>query len=871
MHGELRPDAFHYNHDTAAVKIINLGSGPRSFEHALTSSGWMTLSREIGAKNKLQYIAPEQTGRMPAEPNSRTDIYGLGVLFWIMLTAKPAFQGDTPIDVVQAVLGRRLPLASSERMDVPDAISKIIQKMTQKQVDDRYHSTSGVKHDLIEVQRLLGEGDDDELSKFIVGSKDVSSFFVLPTSLSGMHQEREKIAQVIERVAKWQDKVDPAHNGVLHFGSRSTSTLSEHIDNNLESGTRSSDTSSQVGRNQEASPSLAPSLSSNNYGTGSNRNSHDLSLSDGNARKPPLTASNSKDSVETSFSVAETQKSGARQEQSSGSTVSTGRVARRPEAHKRRRRRHCELIYITGAAGSGKSSLVQSIIPEIRKWGFFATAKFDRANKAPFEALIRAASALFRQIFSESDVTTEYHNMIRKNLGALWPAVCALLDLPESLIATDSQQVKTSTISQGHTKPPKANLTETSSIRSTPNGSNDQGTCPITESLKAGTNPTSLRFVTIYIEVLRILATNRLICLCLDDVNYADEESLDLVVNIFLRKLGIVIIATCRDETTRPKHVDSLLKSVSDHRTPVRLEPLSEQEVIDYVATTLYRPAEYVLPLAIVCLEKSNGNPFYLKQMLETCNRKGCIWYSWKESVWEFDLDRVFAEFESNSNEQLGTSFITRRLQDLPKAARAILAWASLLGTTFSFELIQRLLTGEFDYADHEEAIPDEGCARLFTPQPVKDVVEGLQATLSASILVPGSTEDQFSFSHDRYVIASASLRECQDTVKMHFLIVQTMIKYPNLHGRSLHARAQHICRAAKAIRQRVKNRYGFRELLSQAAQTAIVSGARPTALEYHETCLILMQPNPWKEDSPDVFYEETVNVYTKGMSILLG
>ena len=99
VHGELRADAFHFNHETGAVKMINFGSGPRSFQNGLTSSGWMTLSREVGVKHKLQYIAPEQTGRMPAEPNSRTDVYSLGVLFWTMLTGKPAFLGETPLDV----------------------------------------------------------------------------------------------------------------------------------------------------------------------------------------------------------------------------------------------------------------------------------------------------------------------------------------------------------------------------------------------------------------------------------------------------------------------------------------------------------------------------------------------------------------------------------------------------------------------------------------------------------------------------------------------------------------------------------------------------------------------------------------------------
>ena len=134
VHGEIRGDAFHFNHETGAVKLINYGSGLRSFENGLTSTGWSSLSREFGIKNKLRFIAPEQTGRMPAEPDSRTDIYSLGVLFWTMLAGFPAVDGETPIDIIQSILGRKIPPLASKRMDVPDALSKIIQKMTQKQI-----------------------------------------------------------------------------------------------------------------------------------------------------------------------------------------------------------------------------------------------------------------------------------------------------------------------------------------------------------------------------------------------------------------------------------------------------------------------------------------------------------------------------------------------------------------------------------------------------------------------------------------------------------------------------------------------------------------------------------------------------------------
>lgn len=873
VHGELRADAFHLNLDNTAVKLINFGSGPRSFENGLTSSGWITLSREIGVKRKLQYIAPEQTGRMSAEPNSRTDIYGLGVLFWTLLTGKPAFRGETPLDIIQAVLGRRIPFASSERIDVPDAISKMIQKMTQKQIDERYHSISGVKHDLVQIQRMLGEGDNEGLVTFKVGSKDVSSFFVLPTSISGRKEEHRKIIEVLRKVAQWQEKHITEGSGSLVFGSASgTSTLSERFDN-LDTVSHSSDTSSQVGKNIDCSPALGLSTSGKDPTQVSRPESWDLSNGAGRIGQLSLEISDSEESIETNVSYDS--RSGLRPDYlSSGNQNGANRVPRRKGSHQKLRRHRCELISITGAAGAGKSSLIQSSQIEIRKWGYFASAKFDPARKAPYEPLLRAMGSLIRQIFSESDVNGEYHNMIRKNIRGLWGPVCSMLDLPKSLISSGGHYgIQPPTyISQGINKSLRADMMESGSIRSTQSSTADAVTYAKSDILRSGgATPRSLKFVTIFIEVLRVLSTTRLICLCLDDINYADEESLDLLSEIMGKKLGIVILTTCRDEGTTPIHVQAVLNNEAATITSIKLAPLSEKEVVDYVATTLYRPPEYVLPLAMVCLEKSNGNPFYLRQMLETCHRKGCIWFSWKKSVWDFNLDKVFAEFESDTyGQQLNTGFITKRLQDLPMTARSILAWGSILGTSFSFSMVQRLLSGEFDYDETGRTSDDnhKPAAEFFTPQPAENVVEGLQATLQAYILMPGSNEDEFSFSHDRYITASASLRERQDLEKMHFLIAQTMIKYSDLDGRSLYQRARHVCQAARVILRRVTNRYQFRALLLNAAQQAIESGARPTALDYYETCLAFMQPSPWKEGAEDVFYDETLSLYTKAAEL---
>ena len=88
-------------------------------------------------------------------------------------------------------------------------------------------------------------------------------------------------------------------------------------------------------------------------------------------------------------------------------------------------------------------------------------------------------------------------------------------------------------------------------------------------------------------------------------------------------------------------------------------------------------------------------------------------------------------------------------------------------------------------------------------------------------------------------------------------------MKYSDIDDRSLYAKARHVCQAAELIKSRIPHRHHYRELLFQAAQNAIESGARPTALEYYETGLILMQDEPWKEGA-DVYYEETLNLCTR-------
>ena len=233
------------------------------------------------------------------------------------------------------------------------------------------------------------------------------------------------------------------------------------------------------------------------------------------------------------------------------------------------------------------------------------------------------------------------------NVKAIWHLLYPLLDLPENLIFMGHQR------SAKYNKSIMADIRDSSSaskvadVRDTSSSSGSHSNPRLAKV--AGPPAQSLRFHSMYLEVLRSLAAGKMICFCLDDLQFADEESVELISSIITANIRVVLITTCRREEELPSFLKPVLDWDAANVTRLNLKPLSEQDVVDYVASTLYRSPEYVFPLAAVALEKTHGNPFYLRQMLDLCYRKHCLWFNWQISSWEFNLDRVFAEFESET------------------------------------------------------------------------------------------------------------------------------------------------------------------------------------------------------------------------------
>lgn len=140
-------------------------------------------------------------------------------------------------------------------------------------------------------------------------------------------------------------------------------------------------------------------------------------------------------------------------------------------------------------------------------------------------------------------MNSDYHNTIRGNVRTFWPMLCKMLDLPENLIFWEAQYPsRPSNVGsqQGPNRSLRAEPTETSSMSS--GQSNNHGTHLSSDLLKGASKTRPLKFMNIFLEVLRVLSSNKLICLCLDDLQHADDESLELIFNIISRKLGVALI-----------------------------------------------------------------------------------------------------------------------------------------------------------------------------------------------------------------------------------------------------------------------------------------------------------------------------------------
>ena len=306
-----------------------------------------------------------------------------------------------------------------------------------------------------------------------------------------------------------------------------------------------------------------------------------------------------------------------------------------------------EAVLISGNPGIGKSSIIKEFFKAaIPEHGFMLYGKFNqRHQNVPYSALINAFAELILQIASAGEEQVFFWKT--KLLQSLGVNARVMIDvIPELELIIGSQPA-----------PPELLAAEA----------------------RNRFNRTFLNFLQTFTDKESGLT------ICIDDLQWADEPSLALI-ELFLITPDIqyvLFVGAYRDNEVNDSHpLISALSNLKKSGIPVTRiipDPLDESHLRQIISETLSCRPGRADSLARLLAVKTQGNPFFLRQLLQYLYEKRLFVFDLNQGRWKWDVEKI-RDIAATENV---VSLMTERIQQIPEKIKGQLQLAACIGTQF--------------------------------------------------------------------------------------------------------------------------------------------------------------------------------------------
>jgi len=296
--------------------------------------------------------------------------------------------------------------------------------------------------------------------------------------------------------------------------------------------------------------------------------------------------------------------------------------------------RTCEAVFLSGYSGTGKSAIVQSALHALihRGRSTFMEGKFDELRQIQPLAAIASAFNGYCATLLCGDVRRldEISRELKEAVGSDFRVLTELIPNLGRIIGEESAMRRT-----------KSATSLASSFQSSASG--------ISVSVPVvGGKATQIRLGYFFRRFLRAISTpSHPVILYLDDLQWADEMSLDLIEKLITDpNVSSFLFLGCyrNNEVTSYHSVTKMVQSIERQGiivTSLLVGNMDITVVNELIADTLLLSPHQTRPLSEAVYSKTSGNALFVKAFLQSLSDEGLLYYSASSRRFEWDVNSI--------------------------------------------------------------------------------------------------------------------------------------------------------------------------------------------------------------------------------------